>query len=139
MTSLGLLAALATAFVYGLGGLMAIGGTLGVGTVVALTAYLGRLYGPITSLSNLQVDIMTTLVSFERVLEVLDLEPMVADAPGARTLPATPRASSSTASPSATRRPPRSLSLRWNRSPRSPMHPVSRSCPTSASPPNPAR
>ncbi|HMG29980.1 MAG TPA: ABC transporter ATP-binding protein [Jiangellaceae bacterium] len=89
MTSLGLLAALATAFVYGLGGLMAIGGTLGVGTVVALTAYLGRLYGPITSLSNLQVDIMTTLVSFERVLEVLDLEPMVADAPGARTLPAT--------------------------------------------------
>ncbi|MGH9262978.1 MAG: ABC transporter ATP-binding protein, partial [Acidimicrobiales bacterium] len=83
MTSLGLLAALATAFVYGLGGLMAIGGTLGVGTVVALTAYLGRLYGPITSLSNLQVDIMTTLVSFERVLEVLDLEPMVRDRPEA--------------------------------------------------------
>ncbi|MBB5788374.1 ABC transporter ATP-binding protein [Jiangella mangrovi] len=88
MTSLGLLAALATAFVYGLGGVLAIAGSLGVGTVVALTAYLGRLYGPITSLSNLQVDIMTTLVSFERVLEVLDLEPMVADAPGARTLPA---------------------------------------------------
>jgi ATP-binding cassette, subfamily B, bacterial len=86
MTSLGLLAALATAFVYGLGGLMAMGGTLGVGTLVALTAYVGRLYGPITSLSNLQVDIMTTLVSFERVLEVLDLEPMVADAPGARPL-----------------------------------------------------
>ncbi|TDC54359.1 ABC transporter ATP-binding protein [Jiangella ureilytica] len=88
MTSLGLLAALATAFVYGLGGVLAIAGSLGVGTVVALTAYLGRLYGPITSLSNLQVDIMTTLVSFERVLEVLDLEPMVADAPDARTLPA---------------------------------------------------
>ncbi len=86
MTSLGLLAALATAFVYGLGGVLAIGGTLGVGTVVALTAYLGRLYGPITSLSNLQVDIMTTLVSFERVLEVLDLEPTVADGPEARPL-----------------------------------------------------
>ncbi|WP_116947223.1 ABC transporter ATP-binding protein [Jiangella endophytica] len=88
MTSLGLLAALATAFVYGLGGALAIAGTLGVGTIVALTAYLGRLYGPITSLSNLQVDIMTTLVSFERVLEVLDLEPMVRDAPDAKPLPA---------------------------------------------------
>ncbi|RIQ20611.1 ABC transporter ATP-binding protein [Jiangella rhizosphaerae] len=88
MTSLGLLAALATAFVYGLGGVLAIAGSLGVGTVVALTAYLGRLYGPITSLSNLQVDIMTTLVSFERVLEVLDLEPMVRDAPDATPLPA---------------------------------------------------
>jgi ATP-binding cassette subfamily B protein len=87
MTSLGLLAALATAMVYGAGGLMAISGTLGVGTVVALTAYLGRLYGPITSLANLQVDVMTTLVSFERVLEVLDLEPMVADAPDAKPLP----------------------------------------------------
>ncbi|MGH9379479.1 MAG: ABC transporter ATP-binding protein [Thermoanaerobaculia bacterium] len=87
-TSLALLAALATAMIYGVGGLMAIAGSLGVGTVVALTAYLGRLYGPITSLSNLQVDVMTTLVSFERVLEVLDLEPMVADAPDARTLPA---------------------------------------------------
>lgn len=88
MTSLALLAALATAMIYGVGGLMAIAGSLGVGTVVALTAYLGRLYGPITSLSNLQVDVMTTLVSFERVLEVLDLEPMVADAPDARPLPA---------------------------------------------------
>ncbi|WP_053207909.1 ABC transporter ATP-binding protein [Jiangella muralis] len=88
MTSLGLLAALATAFVYGMGGVLAIAGTLSVGTIVALTAYLGRLYGPITSLSNLQVDIMTTLVSFERVLEVLDLEPMVGDAPDATPLPA---------------------------------------------------
>ncbi len=88
MTSMSLLAALATALVYGVGGVMAIGGSLGVGTVVALTAYLGRLYGPITSLSNLQVDVMTTLVSFERVLEVLDLEPMVADAPHAKPLPA---------------------------------------------------
>lgn len=89
MTSLTLLAALATALVYGVGGVMAIGGSLGVGTMVALTAYLQRLYGPITSLSNLQVDIMTTLVSFERVLEVLDLEPMVKDAPDAEELPST--------------------------------------------------
>jgi ATP-binding cassette, subfamily B, bacterial len=86
-TAMALLAAFTTAVVYGIGGLMAIGGTLGVGTIVALTAYLARLYGPITSLSNLQVDIMTTLVSFERVLEVLDLEPMVSDAPGAIPLP----------------------------------------------------
>ena len=80
MTSLGLLAALATALVYGLGGAMAIAGTLGIGTLVALTAYLGRLYGPLTALSNVQVDVMTTLVSFERVLEVLDLEPTIVDA-----------------------------------------------------------
>lgn len=91
MTLLALLATLATAFVYGYGGLMAIGGTLGVGTVVALAAYLNRLYGPITSLSNLQVDVMTTLVSFERVLEVLDLEPMVRDAPDAKVLGAGPK------------------------------------------------
>ena len=87
-TAMTLLTAVATAVVYGVGGLMAIAGSLGVGTVVALTAYLGRLYGPITSLSNLQVDVMTTLVSFERVLEVLDLEPMVDDAPGAAALDA---------------------------------------------------
>ena len=87
MTSLALLAALVTAAVYGVGGVLAIGGSLGVGTIVALTAYLGRLYTPIASLSNLQVDVMTTLVSFERVFEVLDLEPMVEDAPGAVALP----------------------------------------------------
>ncbi len=90
MSSLGLLASLAIALAYGLGGVMAIGGTLGVGTVVALTAYLGQLYGPLTSLSNVQVDIMTTLVSFERVLEVLDLEPMVQQSPGATPLPRGP-------------------------------------------------
>jgi len=88
MVSLTLLAALATALVYGLGGQLAISGTLEVGTLVALTAYLQRLYGPLTSLSNLQVDVMTTLVSFERVLEVLDLQPMVDDAPDARALDA---------------------------------------------------
>ena len=72
-------AALATALVYGWGGLLAAGGTLDVGTVVALTAYLARLYGPLTALSNVQVDVMTALVSFDRIFEVLDLEPMVAE------------------------------------------------------------
>ncbi|NLD78693.1 MAG: ABC transporter ATP-binding protein, partial [Acidimicrobiales bacterium] len=90
MTSLGLIAALAGALVYGLGGLMAVSGTLGIGTLVALAAYLNRLYGPLTSLSNVQVDVMTTLVSFERVLEVLDLEPAIADADDPTPIPAGP-------------------------------------------------
>ncbi|MCL2091087.1 MAG: ABC transporter ATP-binding protein/permease [Micrococcales bacterium] len=80
------LAALAVAAVYGVGGLQAVRGELTVGVVVALTAYLQRLYGPLTALSNVQVDVMTALVSFERVLEVLDLEPSVADAPDAHDL-----------------------------------------------------
>lgn len=87
--SLTLVAALAVALVYGVGGVFAVQGALGIGTVVALTAYLNRLYGPLTALSNIQVDIMTTLVSFERVLEVLDLPPMVADRKDAKVLPAT--------------------------------------------------
>jgi len=90
MSSLGLLASLAIAVAYGLGGVMAIHGTIGVGTVVALTAYLGQLYGPLTSLSNVQVDVMTTLVSFERVIEVLDLESMIKESPTATSLPTGP-------------------------------------------------
>ena len=90
MSSLGLLASLAVAVAYGLGGVMAIRGTLGVGTVVALTAYLGQLYGPLTSLSNVQVDVMTTLVSFERVIEVLDLDPMIKESTTAAPLPKGP-------------------------------------------------
>ena len=86
--SLTLVAALAVALVYGVGGSLAVGGALGIGTLVALTAYLTRLYAPLTALSNVQVNIMTTLVSFERVLEVLDLPPMVADRPDARALAA---------------------------------------------------
>jgi ATP-binding cassette subfamily B protein len=86
--SLTLVAALATALVYGYGGRLAAEGALEVGTVVALTAYLNRLYGPLTALSNVQVDVMTALVSFERVFEVLDLPPAVADRPGAADLPA---------------------------------------------------
>jgi ATP-binding cassette subfamily B protein len=88
ITALMLVASLATALVYGLGGVLAIGGTLTVGTLLALTALLGRLYGPLTALSNVRVDVMTALVSFDRVFEVLDLRPLVADAPDARELPA---------------------------------------------------
>ena len=80
------IAALAVAIVYGVGGVQAVRGQVTVGVVVALTAYLQRLYGPLTALSNVQVDVMTALVSFERVLEVLDLEPSVADAPDAHDL-----------------------------------------------------
>ncbi|HEU4490719.1 MAG TPA: ABC transporter ATP-binding protein [Jiangellales bacterium] len=87
-TGLTLLAALATAVVYGLGGLLAVDGVLQVGTLVALAALLTRLYGPLTALSNVQVDVMTALVSFERVFEVLDLSPMVRDRADARDLPA---------------------------------------------------
>ncbi|MFW6091841.1 MAG: ABC transporter ATP-binding protein, partial [Actinomycetota bacterium] len=83
-----LLTSLATAVVYGLGGWLAIDGALQIGTLVGLAMLLTRLYGPLTALSNVQVDIMTALVSFERVFEVLDLEPMVRDRPGARPLPA---------------------------------------------------
>jgi ATP-binding cassette subfamily B protein len=86
-TSLMLVAALATALVYGWGGWLAAVGRLDVGTVVALTAFLTRLYGPLTALSNVNVSIMTALVSFERVFEVLDLPPMINDAPDAVDLP----------------------------------------------------
>jgi ATP-binding cassette subfamily B protein len=89
-TSLMLTASLATALVYGWGGALAASGTLAVGTVVALAAYLTRLYGPLTALSNVNVDVMTALVSFERVFEVLDLPPMIDDKPGAAELPRGP-------------------------------------------------
>jgi ATP-binding cassette, subfamily B, bacterial len=83
MASLLLTAALATAVVYGWGGIQAANGEMAVGTLVALTAYLNRLYGPLTALSNVQVDIMTALVSFDRVFEVLDLPPMIDERPDA--------------------------------------------------------
>src|SRR4029077_13230872 len=82
-----LVAALATALVYGWGGWEAARGVLDVGPVVALPSYLTRLYGPLTSLSNVNVDVMTALVSFDRVFEVIDLPPMIADAPDAVELP----------------------------------------------------
>ena len=76
-------AAIATAIAYGIGGHLAINGEITVGTLLAITALLARLYGPLTALSNVRVDVMSALVSFERVFEVLDLQPMVKDAPNA--------------------------------------------------------
>jgi len=86
--SLTLLASLVTALVYGLGGTLVINGVFQIGTLVALTTLLGRVYGPITSLSNVQINVMTALVSFDRVFEVLDLKPLIAERPGAEVLPA---------------------------------------------------
>jgi ATP-binding cassette subfamily B protein len=83
-------ASLATALVYGIGGVLAIQGVVTVGTLIALSLLLARLYGPITALSNVQVDVMTALVSFERVFEVLDLQPLVQDPERPRSLPAGP-------------------------------------------------
>jgi ATP-binding cassette, subfamily B, bacterial len=88
--ALTLVASLATAMVYGFGGLMAVSGSLTIGTLLALTALLARLYGPLTSLSNVRVDVMTALVSFERVFEVLDLQPLITEKPGAVALPPGP-------------------------------------------------
>ncbi|HZZ97388.1 MAG TPA: ABC transporter ATP-binding protein [Jatrophihabitantaceae bacterium] len=89
--ALTLVAALAQALVYGLGGYYAITGQLSAGTVVTLALLLTRLYGPLTALSNARVDIMSALVSFDRVFEVLDLQPMIDDAPDAVELPADSR------------------------------------------------
>src|SRR5580692_9331678 len=86
VTGLGLLATLSTSVVYGLGGELVIHGALQLGAMVALATLLTRLYGPITSLSNVQVNVMTALVSFDRVFEVLDLKPLIAERPGATTL-----------------------------------------------------
>ena len=80
------IAAIATAIAYGIGGHLAINGTVTVGTLLAITALLARLYGPLTALSNVRIDVMTALVSFERIFEVLDLAPMVQDRPSAKDL-----------------------------------------------------
>jgi ATP-binding cassette subfamily B protein len=85
--ALTLTASMATAIVYGFGGVAAVRGTLEIGTVVALTQYLTRLYGPLTQLSNLQLDVVTALVSFERLFEVLDIVPMIEEAPDAVEIP----------------------------------------------------
>ena len=135
--SLSLLAALATAVVYGVGGTLAVRGALQVGTLVALTQLLTRVYGPIAQLSNVQISVMTALVSFDRVFEILDLKPLVAERPDAVVLPArgpalrsrtqtrtdrqvrapSPRRSSSTTCPSGIPRRARCRSPRWSRSP----------------------
>ena len=89
-SALSLMAGLATVVAFGWGGVLAQRGELDVGTLVALTSYLTRLYGPITALSNAQITIMTALVSFDRVFEIMDLPPMISEKPGAAALPAGP-------------------------------------------------
>ena len=88
--ALGLTASLATAFAYGFGGVAVLHGTIAIGTVVALTMYVTRLYGPLTQLSNLNIDYVSAMVSFERLFEVLDLEPMITQSPDATAIPAGP-------------------------------------------------
>ncbi|MER7277628.1 ABC transporter ATP-binding protein [Dactylosporangium sp. NPDC000244] len=82
-----LVASLAQALTYGLGGWFAVHGRITAGTVVTLALLLTRLYGPLTALSNVRVDVMSALVSFERVFEVLDLAPSIAERPDAREIP----------------------------------------------------
>jgi ATP-binding cassette subfamily B protein len=86
--ALSLVGAVGTAAVYWLGGRAAVTGTLQVGTVVALAAYVTRLYSPLTDLASTRVDVLTALVSFDRVFEVLDAPRVIDDAPDARPLPA---------------------------------------------------
>ncbi|CKI35781.1 ABC transporter ATP-binding protein/permease [Mycolicibacterium smegmatis] len=87
MNSLTLMSALALALVYGLGGVLAIGGQLQAGSIVSLALLLTRMYAPLTALANARVEIASALVSFERVFEVLDLEPLIAEEPDAMPVP----------------------------------------------------
>lgn len=91
-TALLLVGSIATAITYGVGGNLVIDGAITLGTLLALVALLAQLYGPLTALSNVRIDVMTALVSFERVFEVLDLPPLVRDAPGAVPVPSGPLA-----------------------------------------------
>src|SRR5262245_57813252 len=88
MVAMMLVASVATALTYGVGGRLAVAGTIEPGTVVSLALLLTRLYGPITALSNARVNVMSALVSFERVFEVLDLPPGIAESPSAVAVPA---------------------------------------------------
>ncbi|HTZ29999.1 MAG TPA: ABC transporter ATP-binding protein, partial [Streptosporangiaceae bacterium] len=96
-----LLASLATAVVYGVGGTLVIHGAFQIGALVTLALLLQRLYGPITSLSNVQVNVMSALVSFDRVFEVLDLKPLIEDTPGAVPLVLATQENGSAAGPAA--------------------------------------
>ncbi|WP_201294919.1 MULTISPECIES: ABC transporter ATP-binding protein [unclassified Nocardiopsis] len=89
-TALTLVSALALALVYGLGGFYALRGQLDAGTVVSMGMLLTRLYAPLTALASARVEVMSALVSFSRVFEVLDLRPLVAEKPDARTVPPGP-------------------------------------------------
>ncbi len=90
ITALTLVSALALALVYGLGGWLALQKQLAPGDVVVLALLLTRLYAPLTALSNARVEIMSALVSFERVFEILDLEPLIKEKPGAAAIPEGP-------------------------------------------------
>jgi len=87
LTALTLVSSLALALVYGLGGTLALRGSLAPGTVVTLALLLGRLYAPLTALASARVDAMSALVSFERVFEVLDLDPLITEAADATSVP----------------------------------------------------
>ncbi len=138
LTALALVSALALALVYGLGGTLALQGSMEAGTVVTLALLLTRLYAPLTALASARVDAMSALVSFERVFEVLDLAPLDHRAPR-RQAPCPPgrSRSSSTTCASATRRPTRCRSPRWRRWPRSTAGAAPRcstACPSGSSP-----
>lgn len=90
ITALTLVSSLALALVYGLGGFFALRGTLEPGAVVSLALLLTRLYAPLTALAGARVEVMSALVSFERVFEVLDLKPLLTERPDAREVPAGP-------------------------------------------------
>nr|WP_067795972.1 ABC transporter ATP-binding protein [Actinomadura formosensis] len=110
-TALTLVAALATAMVYGVGGYLVVDGTFQLGTLVALATLLTRMYGPLTALSNVHVDVMTALVSFDRVFEVLDLKPLIRDKDAARALRAAGEPSGNGARPA---QPPRAPSIEFD-------------------------
>ena len=135
-----LVPALATALVYGVGGYLALDGALTVGTLLALATLLLRLLGPLQGLSNVRIDVMTALVSFERVFEVLDLPSLVAEKPDAVALPRdrlAPGVRPRRRSP--TRAPTRCRWRRWRRWPARRRATTARSSATSPSPPSPAR
>src|SRR5215203_4103042 len=87
MRALTVVSGLALALVYGLGGYLALEGGLDAGTVVTMALLLNRLYAPLTALATARLDVVTALVSFERVFEVLDIEPLIEDRPDAREVP----------------------------------------------------
>lgn len=139
ITALTLVSALALALVYGLGGRLALSGALEPGAVVSLALLLTRLYAPLTALAGARLEVMTALVSFERVFEVLDLKPLIAAPEHPRALPDGPSTSPSRTSSSPTRPPTRSPSPPWRRSPPSTAARAPRFCTASASAPSPAR
>ncbi len=89
-TAIMLVGIFATAFAYGWGGVLVVWHRMDLGTVVAFVAYLGRLYGALTGLSNIQASMFTALLSFDRVFEVLDLHPIIQDRTRAIEIPAGP-------------------------------------------------